>query len=1355
MKQMRSVLSLLLALCLLLGDVALPVLAEEAGADMTAVQPEADGEQVEEDSGEGDIGTSEPVESVDPEDETVPGEQVLEIAAENFTADSEGRPVYEMEKEGAVTVSLSSAAGMLLTVGDAEAVLVTEDPYVFAVSGPCMLMLEEQEPPVEPEAPLELTPASFTPSETDASVLEYAVAEEGEVEILLKNAAGMLLTLGEETVEIPEDPYAFAVTGPCVLVLREKQPEKAVLELSRDVFSAEEKNCFVYAVTEEGTVEVTLRGALDMLLAVGTAEAVMVPEDPFVFDVSGPCLLTLSWPAGSRENPEVLSGWTWNEGDRKTRASLEVQVPAGKTWYLVEGVENAREMQLSEGGWEEGTEDAVFWIERTENGEVTVTLSWPVGSWQNPKELNIGDFEQIETDPPVYVYTVPDAAQTWFTLTGAEGMLVTADGGPVTDVSLFMAAETVTLSWPAGSRQNPHQLIDGEEADITVPEGGCWFVWVGDQAGTLKFTWTENAAWEIWAEEVCYTEGEIPVDEGANLLKITKPVGQARFTAAFLEKPMPVEVAKGKSVVLTGKDGETLTAADYRWETDNGSVAIVSAGKVTAKGGVGAEAIITATHLTDGTVLRYRVMVTTPATRIAIIDDRYSTPEKDFEVNGLTGWIDVTMHEDGEAYAVWELKGKVYPNSEPVYNACQTIIWTSSDPKCATVEDGVVTLLDAGAGKTVTITAMAADGTGKKASVKIKINRTVDSLSFGGQTPAEMAAGKSVKLAADLQVAPAHATNKKVDWWLLDAATGEQTRKIPGLASINTSGVLAADKNAPAGASVTIRAVALDSSGETAEHTVIIRAATTAVELFLEDYDGNAAGKTVDIYLTGGLERTLVLQANNLPEGTGQGWSWTCSDKAIAVTGGRLTVPADRTGKTVTVTATAMDGTGKKASVKLRILQPVEKLELPATEEVAGGKSLKLAAELKILPANATNKKVNWYLVDGVTGELTAKIPGLASINSSGVFAADKKAANETTVTVKCIPADGFRDPEGRNVEAVCQVTIKPITTGVTLTWDNRTDDSGVFVMGSGGPGYMLLRAENTPADAKQDWDWKASSTDVQFEKTENNGVKVTFGPKCAGKSITITATANDGSGKKATLKIKTVQPVESLSWTGTVDDAGEPVIVVGQGKSQKLTSLVTVDTLTATNKKLDWVLLERTEDGSFKEVSATVANVKNGTLKAVKVPKVMEAYVQVKPADGCLSPSGEPLCKPLLIRVTLYPMAVSRVAIIDDRYSTPEKDFEVNGKTGWIEVTEHEDGGVYAVWELRGKIYPNGGDPAAGACQTILWTSSNEEWARVDAQGNVTLYGAGIGKTVTITASSIDGSGKKASVKIKIMAES
>ena len=72
---------------------------------------------------------------------------------------------------------------------------------------------------------------------------------------------------------------------------------------------------------------------------------------------------------------------------------------------------------------------------------------------------------------------------------------------------------------------------------------------------------------------------------------------------------------------------------------------------------------------------------------------------------------------------------------------------------------------------------------------------------------------------------------------------------------------------------------------------------------------------------------------------------------------------------------------------------------------------------------------------------------------------------------------------------------------------------------------------------------------------------------------------------------------------------------------------------------------------------------------------------------------------------------------------------------------------------ELRGKVYPYGDASESGACQTILWTTSNEAWAQVDETGKVTLLEAGIGKTVTITASAVDGSGKKATFKIRIIA--
>lgn len=52
----------------------------------------------------------------------------------------------------------------------------------------------------------------------------------------------------------------------------------------------------------------------------------------------------------------------------------------------------------------------------------------------------------------------------------------------------------------------------------------------------------------------------------------------------------------------------------------------------------------------------------------------------------------------------------------------------------------------------------------------------------------------------------------------------------------------------------------------------------------------------------------------------------------------------------------------------------------------------------------------------------------------------------------------------------------------------------------------------------------------------------------------------------------------------------------------------------------------------------------------------------------------------------------------------------------------------------------------------SLVWTSSNNKYATVSETGVVTLKKSGIGKTVTIKATSTDGSGVAATYKIKIM---
>lgn len=105
---------------------------------------------------------------------------------------------------------------------------------------------------------------------------------------------------------------------------------------------------------------------------------------------------------------------------------------------------------------------------------------------------------------------------------------------------------------------------------------------------------------------------------------------------------------------------------------------------------------------------------------------------------------------------------KLTANILPKNAKTKSVAWKTSNKKVATVnKNGVVKINKRAAGKTVTITAIAKDGSNKKATYKIKVMKgSVKSISIKGKKTVK--AGKTLKLTA--KVKASKGANKKLIW---------------------------------------------------------------------------------------------------------------------------------------------------------------------------------------------------------------------------------------------------------------------------------------------------------------------------------------------------------------------------------------------------------------------------------------------------------------------------------------------------------------------------------------------------------------------------------------------------------------
>jgi uncharacterized protein YjdB len=203
----------------------------------------------------------------------------------------------------------------------------------------------------------------------------------------------------------------------------------------------------------------------------------------------------------------------------------------------------------------------------------------------------------------------------------------------------------------------------------------------------LQFTMNSLSVYPVVIE---YKSGSSSSDDNQNETKVTK------VKISGLSK----NVAAGKSIKLTANvTPAKATNKKVTWKSSNKAVATVdSKGVVTLKKGTGGKKVTITATAKDGSGKKATYQITS--------------------MKGIVKKVAISGAKSVKSGKTLKLKAKVTASK----NANTKLKWSSSNTKYATVNSsGKVTAKKGGKGKTVTITAQATDGSGKKKAVKINI----------------------------------------------------------------------------------------------------------------------------------------------------------------------------------------------------------------------------------------------------------------------------------------------------------------------------------------------------------------------------------------------------------------------------------------------------------------------------------------------------------------------------------------------------------------------------------------------------------------------------------------------------------
>ena len=1095
--------------------------------------------------------------------------------------------------------------------------------------------------------------------------------------------------------------------------------------------------CYWIADSEgNNTSDVILKGSKDYNLWVGDKRVTYENKDDILGDGKAsfdPTTQTLSF-----DNATIATAYDYKDGRKAgiyaEKMSLTID---GKVSIVPEGIDSTFFGVYLKGT---GTQKLTF------DGDVTIS-GYNNGVLGENAEIVIADGKvDIDSKKCAYqsnvgitlgedVEVLSPAGTEFKVLDGYYFLVDSASGTRIAKATIGTTKESYTVTFNKNGHGDDIAAATVKEGEnVSKPEaptaaGWVFGGWYTDADCTTEYDFTKAVTGdlELYAK---WTKEKIDVS-GVTLDKTA--VSLVEEETVTLEATVAPDDATDKTVT---------------WSSNKTGVATVDAdGKVTAVKAGTATITATATNGTD-----------------AVTDDQTATctvtvtaaEEPKVDVTGVT-LNKITMElTEGTT-------GTLTATVVPTDASDKTVIWSSDKTSVATVDtNGKVTAVKAG---TAIITVMATNGTDDEADDKTatctvtvtaaeepKVDVTGVTLN---KTALELTEGTSGTLTAT--VAPEDATDTTVTWKSSDEA----------VATVDNSGKV----TAVAAGSAKITATATNGTEDTDDDkTATCTVTVTEEEIPKVDVTGVTLNKTA-LELTEGTSGTLM--ATVAPEdATDATVTWKSDDTGVATVDNSGKVTAIKAG-TATITVTATNGTDdttddKTATCKVTVKEAeVPKVDVSGvslnktTLELQEGKTGTLTAT--VAPEDATDATVTWKSDD----------TGVATVNNSGKVTAVKAGTATITVT-----ATNGTDDTKDDQTATCTVTVteaeapKVDVSKVTLDQDTVSLTEGEKV---------TLEATVAPDDAT-DKTVTCSSDKESVATVDESGVVTAVKAGTA----TITVTATNGTDDTADDKTATCTVTVTEKEIPKVDVSGVTLnkteLTLQEGKTGTL--IATVAPEDAACKDVIWSSGDKTvaivdADGVVAAMKAGTATITvtatNGTddtaddkTATCKVTVTKEEVPTVDVTGVILNKAKLNLTVGATSTLTAY---VKPVDAADPRVSWSSTDESVatvdeNGKVmavseGTTSITvKTVDGGFTASCEvnvtkeevkLTGiSIDPTelkleegetatlivGMVPEDATEQKVVFSSSDEAVATVDAGGKVTAAGAG---TATITVKTED----------------